>query len=218
MRRVALVLAALLVAATPTAASASTDRPTVITVGTSIEGGTGLPAGQSWPSRLSARCGCDLTDMSLPGGAYTKPNEVGDTIRKHVDAAIAVHPDVLIIGGPVNDLVLMSDVTPLRQAVYEAVGAAQTAGIRVLVMGIFPFTDGGAFPTGWWPSLEPRRVTYNQWASQMYGDRYIDESSLLKETTTTRGDARWFRDGLHPTRIGAALLAEAFPVEKLEAS
>lgn len=191
----------------------------MIIVGTSIEFGTGLAAGQSWPSRLQARTpGWTITDMSKPGGAYTATDETGDDIRAHVDAAIALDPDLLIIGGPVNDLVRLNDITPLREAVFEAVNAATTAGVPVLVMGIFPFTDCAncAFQAGWWPNLESRRTTYNNWAKAMYGQRYVDLSWWLKETATSRGDSRWFRDGLHPYRVGAALIAEAFPTDKLE--
>jgi lysophospholipase L1-like esterase len=178
-----------------------------------------VQAGESWPSRFAARCGCQLFDRSLGGGAYTHDNSAGDNIRKHVDAAVAeLHPDVLILGGPVNDLVSLdvSQIGTLEWQVYGAVNDALAAGVRkVLVMGILPFTDGGAFPTGWWPTLEQRRTTYNQWASDMWGGNDVDLTWALHETTTYRGDARWYRDGLHPTRVGAALVAEVFPLEKL---
>lgn len=219
MTRPHLVLAlaaALLVGGQPPAAAA--DPATVITVGTSIEGGTGLQPGESWPSRLDVRTPATVVDRSLPGGAYTASSADGDNIRKHVDAAIAEDPDLLILGPPVNDLVILADVTPLREAVYAAVRAAEAAGVPVLVMGILPFNDGGAFPAGWWPTLEERRQAFNTWAAAMYGGRFIDLGWVLHETTTWRADNRFFRDGLHPTRVGAALIGEVFPLERLEAS
>lgn len=193
---------------------------TVVTVGTSIEAGTWLNAGESWPSRLAQRAPSrTFLDRSLPGGAYTHNDSSGDNLRKHVDAAIALRPAQIILGGPVNDLVSLADITPLRQAVFDAGNAVTAAGIALLVMGVFPFTDGPqppyAFPTGWWPSLEPRRSDYNTWAQQMYGTRFVDLTWCLHETTTWRGDDRWYLDGLHPTRVGAALLAECFPLERL---
>jgi lysophospholipase L1-like esterase len=205
------VLAALSLLTPPASASPTT----IITVGTSIEAGVGVNPGESWPSRLDARTDATVTDLSLGGGAYTAPNSVGDTIRKHVEQAIEQHPDVIILGGPVNDLVRLSDVTPLREAVFDAANAVQAAGIRVVVVGIFPFSDGGAFAAGWWPTLEQRRTTYNQWASYMYGNAYVDLTWCLHETTSYRADARWFRDGLHPTRVGDAVIAECFPLERL---
>jgi lysophospholipase L1-like esterase len=191
----------------------------IVTVGTSIEAGVGVQAGESWPSRLDLRTSAQVADRSLGGGAFTHDNELGDNIRKHVDAAVAeLHPDVLILGGPVNDLVSLdvSQIGTLNWAVFGAVNAAYAAGVRkVIVMGILPFTDGGAFTAGWWAPLEQRRTAYNQWASEMWGANYADVGWALHETTTARGDARFFRDGLHPTRVGAALIAECFPLEKL---
>jgi hypothetical protein len=84
-------------------------------------------------------------------------------------------------------------VTPLREAVFDAANAVQAAGIRVVVVGIFPFSDGGAFAAGWWPTLEQRRTTYNQWAAYMYGNAYVDLTWCLHETTATG-----------PTRAGSA--------------
>ena len=212
MRR-ALLAVLVLLAFSPSPAQAVPS--TVITVGTSIEFGVGLNPGESWPLRLDARTSADVSDLSLGGGAYTADSSSGDSLRKHVDQAIGQHPDVIVLGGPVNDLVILSDVTPLRQAVFDAVAAIQAAGIRAVVVGIFPFNDGGAFPAGWWPTLESRRTAYNSWAQAMYGTRYVDLTWCLHESTTWRGDARWFRDGLHPTRVGAALTAECFPLERL---
>lgn len=194
----------------------------LVTVGTSRESGAADPW-PSWPARLDARLGGgQVVDRSLGGGAYTHDDPAGDNIRKHVDAAVAeLHPDILILGGPVNDLVSLSleQIGDLNLAVYNAAGAAYAAGVkRVIVLGILPMTDGGpgyAFPTGWWPSLEPRRQVYNTWAHDMWGSSYVDMSAWLKETSTARGERRWFRDGLHPNRVGAALIAEAFPTDVL---
>lgn len=204
---------------TPTTTEAADSLPTVITVGTSIEAGVGQADGESWPQRLAQRApNLSFTDMSLGGGAYTADNSLGDNTRKHVDAAIALHPDLIILGGPVNDLVQMADVGPLREAVYEAVDAARAQGIRVLVMAIFPFDDGGALAAGWWPNLEQRRSTYNTWCAEMYGPDCVGIDWALHETTSWRADGRWFHDGLHFTRVGAALVAEAFPLDRLELS
>lgn len=193
----------------------------IITVGTSIEAGTGHGPGESWPQRLADRAPADwvFTDNSLPGGGYTSKTAEGLTIRDKVNEAIALKPDVLILGGPVNDLISLSDVTPLRQAVFDAVSAATAAGVpKVLVMGIFPFNDCAGCPlqAGWWPNLEDRRNAYNTWARDMYGLNYIDSSWWLHETNTHRGDRRWLRDSsLHYTRTGAALIAEVFPLERI---
>lgn len=187
--------------------------PDVIVVGTSIEAETG-----SWPTRLAQRAPAwSFSDMSKGGGAWTNSDANGDNLRKHMQSAVAAAPDLIIVGGPVNDLVTLSDVGPLRQAVFEEVGSAFAAGINVLVMGIFPFRDGAGLPfqAGWWPNLESRRSAYNDWAFQMYGARYVDVGWWLKETGSWKGDARWFRDGLHPTRVGHVLIGETFPVEKL---
>lgn len=219
MRRALLVLATVAAGMVAPVQAAQAVPETVITVGTSIEYGTGHNPGESWPEQLALRAPeYDFSDMSLPGGAWTANNTEGDSIRQHMQAAIAESPDEIIVGGPVNDLVRLGDVTPLRQAVFEEVTAARNAGIHVIVMAIFPFNDGGAFQSGWWPNLDSRRSTYNTWCASMYGADCVNVGWALKETTTARGDNRWFRDGLHFTRLGALLVAQAYPLERLAIS
>jgi lysophospholipase L1-like esterase len=187
--------------------------PTVI-IGTSIEDDDSV---SGWRPRLAARLGLDLVDRSLGGGAYTGNNAAGDNLRKHVDAAVAEFPPgTMYLAGPVNDLVILSDVTPLRQAVDAADGAARAAGWRVVGGAVLPFADGqGALQAGWWPNLEQRRTAYNTWAAAHFAGRYVDLTWCLHETTTWRADVRWFRDGLHPNQYGAAIMAEAFPPNAL---
>lgn len=200
------------------AEDAGSDCAPVMTIGTSIETGA-LDPWQPWPERLDQRLGGgQVADRSLGGGAYLHDLD-GDNIRRHVDAVIAdCPPGVMYLGGPTNDLV-STDIDQLGYllwAVHYADEAAEDAGWRVLGGAILPFTDGGAFPAGWWPALEQRRQAFNSWGAAHFGDRWVDSSWALRETSSTRGDARWFRDGVHLTRVGAALVAEVFPLERLE--
>lgn len=189
----------------------------LVTVGTSLETGAADPW-PSWPQRLDQRLGGgQVIDRSLGGGAYLRDLD-GDNLRAHVDAAIAeLPPAVMLLAGPVNDLVHVADTLELRWAVHHADETARAAGWRVLGGAIWPFHDGGAFQAGWWPALEERRQAYNAWAAVHFAGRWVDPGWLLTETTTSRGDARWFRDGLHPLALTAALVAEAFPIDLLEA-
>lgn len=219
--RRAAVLVALLVALTvvgiPRAAASGPPCAPTMTVGTSIEAGAGDPW-PAWPQRLDDRAGGDqVGDWSLGGGAYLAALN-GDTIRKHIDAVIADCPaGVMYLGGPVNDLVStgLDRLGNLLWAVHYADEAATAAGWTVLGGAILPF-NAGAFPASWLPTLDERRQAYNSWAAAHFGTRLVDLSPVLRETTTQRGDARWYRDGLHLTRIGAALMAEAFPLALLE--
>lgn len=193
----------------------------ILTVGTSLEAEEG-PGG--WRYRLDQRMGGGrLVDRSLGGGAWTHPNADGQTIGSRLNAALAeLSPDVVFLGGPVNDPVSLYDTSSLRWAVQHGIDACWAAGVRrVVVGGILPFTDGGAFSAGWWPRLEQMRVSFNEWAAYAGqvepGVEYSgDLAAVLAAPGGTRGDARWFRDGLHPNRFGAVLAAEAFPIELLE--
>lgn len=189
---------------------------TIVVCGTSIEAFTGPT---SWRERLDARLGGGrIKAYSLGGGAYTRANANGETIRTYVDRAIAEQPPGLMyLAGPVNDLMItyleaMSDV---EWAVHHADVAATAAGWTVLGGAILPFTDGGAFAAGYWPALEQRRQHYNSWAAAHFGSRWVNLGARLAETATARGDNRWFSDGLHPNRFGAAVIAEEFPMERL---
>lgn len=217
VRAVAGLTVAALAAPTAAAAPEAGCGP-VVTIGTSLETGA-LDPWPAWPQRLDMRLGGGhVTDRSLGGGSYTHDID-GDNIRRHVDAVIAdCPPAVMYLGGPDNDLVSLNldQIGQLNWAVHYADEAATAAGWRVLGGAVLPFTDGGAFPAGWWPTLEQRRQAYNSWGAAHFGDRWVDSSWALRETTTARGDARWLRDGLHLTRPGAALIAEVFPLDKLE--
>jgi len=189
---------------------------TVVVVGTSIEDADG-PDG--WRPRLAARLGIPVVDRSLGGGCYTAADSNGDTIRKRIDEAVGeLEPGVMFLAGPVNDLVRLSDVGPLRWAVHEADVAATAAGWRVVGGAILPFHDGPgcAFQAGWFPNLEARRQAYNSWAAAHFAGRWVDLTWVLCETASVRGDRRWFRDGLHPNPLGAAIIAEAFPPNVLQ--
>ena len=207
-------------------ATAEAVAPTVVvTIGTSIPAGTGAGSvSQSWPERLEDLTGLNVVDRSLGGGAYTADNSAGDNIRKHVDAAIVEFADVenkvMILDGPVNDLVRLSidQIGQLNWAVHYADEAARNAGWHVVGQAILPFNDcsGCAFQAGWWPNLEQRRDAYNSWGAAHFAGRWADPFVWLKETGTDRGDRRWYPDGLHPREIGCAVIAEAFPKNTLE--
>lgn len=205
------------------AAQAKAEPTIVVTVGTSIPAGVGVGSAASWPERLEDRTGLDVEDRSLGGGSYTMENEYGDTIRKHVDAAIAEFADfenkVMILDAPVNDLVYSNDTGDLRWAVHYADEAATAAGWHVVAQAIYPFNDCAkcAFPTGWWGSLEPRRQSYNTWGAQHFAGRWTDPSPWLKETSSARGDQRWYSDGLHPVVAAHGLIADTFPLRLLAA-
>lgn len=201
---------------------------TIVVVGTSIEHGTWLddPATQAWPQRLAQRAGKPIADYALPGGCWQYPNDAGESIRTRLDAALAEqHPDVVIVGGPPNDFVTTAtaDEGNINWAVQHAIDACMAAGVRrVVLMECFAFNDGGAFAAGWWPRLDGMRAQYNTWAWSAGQNQPgvasvgLDWLLTVPNAYSTRCDPRWFSDGLHPNRLGAALIAEAFPLDLLE--
>lgn len=192
MRR---LLAALALIALATAHPAAAQERVIVAFGDSLTAGLGVPAEQSYPSRLAER-------LTAEGYAYRVVNAgvSGDTTAgglRRVDWALRLKPEIVILELGANDALRGQDLAAVRANVDQLVARFQAAGARVLVAGM---------------RLPPN-----------YGPRYGGEfQRIFEEVARRRGAALmpFFlegvagvprlnqADGIHPTAGGYAVVVD----------
>jgi acyl-CoA thioesterase I len=189
------LLAALALIALTTAPSAAAQERVIVAFGDSLTAGLGVPAEQSYPSRLAER-------LTAEGYAYRVANAgvSGDTTAgglRRVDWALRLKPEIVILELGANDALRGQDLAAVRANVDQLVARFQAAGARVLVAGM---------------RLPPN-----------YGPRYGGEfQRIFEEVARRRGAALmpFFLegvagvprlnqpDGIHPTAEGYAVVVD----------
>jgi acyl-CoA thioesterase-1 len=82
-------------------------RPIVVAIGDSIMKGHGLDADQAWPALIAKENDWNLTDLACDGAGFVTdgdPTDCDADFSGLVDAAAALHPDLVLISGSSNDL------------------------------------------------------------------------------------------------------------------
>ncbi len=189
------LLAALALIALATAAPAAAQERVIVAFGDSLTAGLGVPAEQSYPSRLAER-------LTAEGYAYRVVNAgvSGDTTAgglRRVDWALRLKPEIVILELGANDALRGQDLVAVRGNVDQLVARFQAAGAQVLVAGM---------------RLPPN-----------YGPRYGGEfQRIFEEVARRRGAALmpFFlegvagvprlnqADGIHPTAAGYAVVVD----------
>lgn len=192
MRR---LLAALALIALATGSPAAAQERVIVAFGDSLTAGLGVPAEQSYPSRLAER-------LTAEGYAYRVVNAgvSGDTTAgglRRVDWALRLKPEIVILELGANDALRGQDLAAVRANVDQLVARFQAAGAQVLVAGM---------------RLPPN-----------YGPRYGGEfQRIFEEVARRRGAALmpFFlegvagvprlnqADGIHPTAAGYAVVVD----------
>ncbi len=189
------LLAALALIALAAAPCAGAEERVIVAFGDSLTAGLGVPAEQSYPSRLAER-------LKTEGYAYRVVNAgvSGDTTAgglRRVDWALRLKPEIVILELGANDALRGQDLAAVRANVDQLVARFQAAGARVLVAGM---------------RLPPN-----------YGSRYGGEfQRIFEEVARRRGAALmpFFLDGvagtpalnqpdgIHPTADGYAVVVD----------
>jgi acyl-CoA thioesterase-1 len=81
----------------------STDTVDAVAIGDSIAFGKGVTPQEAWPALVSAARGWRLTDLAVSGSGFVKPGWNGTTYRQQVDAALRLHPQVILLAATRND-------------------------------------------------------------------------------------------------------------------
>jgi len=81
----------------------SAEAVDAVAIGDSIAFGKGVAPDQAWPALISAEHGWRLTDLAVSGSGFVKPGWNGATYRNQVDAALRLHPQVILLAATRND-------------------------------------------------------------------------------------------------------------------
>ena len=113
--------------------------------------------------------------------------------------------DILILMGGVNDILNDGDDPPtLENYIQTYVGDRKAAGYKVIVNTIMPFNQTGSFETN--------REAVNAWLRanwRSFADGLSDLTTdpNMGQPGQATGNPTYYQDGLHPTDLGAEVLA-----------
>ncbi|HEY5224214.1 MAG TPA: GDSL-type esterase/lipase family protein [Microbacteriaceae bacterium] len=137
------VIAALVTAATavsaqphvvPQTTEGSSNGPVVVAIGDSIMAGHGLTPAEAWPALLAQADGWRVTNLASDGSGFVAIGDEGDTFANQVSAAIALHPDVVIVEGSSNDVGVSN--TVLEAATDSTMAQLRQALPRATLIGL----------------------------------------------------------------------------------
>lgn len=127
------------VIAAPAAGSRTGATGTVnaVAIGDSIAFGKGVTPAQAWPSLVAAAHGWRLTDLAVSGSGFVKAGWNGTTYRQQVDAALRLHPQVILLAATRNDrdedpAVVTADADGMLRELREKFRDATIVGITAI--------------------------------------------------------------------------------------
>jgi acyl-CoA thioesterase-1 len=189
--------------ATPNAAPAegasgqgTGDTVDAVAIGDSIAFGKGVAPDQAWPALVSAAHGWRLTDLAVSGSGFVKPGWNGTTYRQQVDAALRLHPQVILLAATRND----------RDQDPAAVTANADRMLRELRERFPEATIVGV--TGIWGSDQPPATMTR--VDEIVGDAVRDvDGTWLDIGFPLVGHPELLQaDGIHPNAAGQKVVAQ----------
>lgn len=175
-----------------------TDRPVILTVGTSLTAGLGLDREQAWPAVIQRRIdslglGYEVINAGVSG-------ETSAGARARLDWLLRQQPAVLVLETGANDGLRGQDPDSLRAnllAIIERI-RAESPGTRILLLGM-------EAPRNWGGSYVRRfRAAYHDVART---EEVAFVPFFLEGVAGV--DSLNQADGIHPTASGQRRLAEA---------
>lgn len=93
------------ITATAGAAGDGAPRRTVaVAIGDSITQGRGLAPDEAWPILVARERGWTMTNLGTSGAGFRALGASGEAFAAQIDGAIALHPQIVLIGGSDNDI------------------------------------------------------------------------------------------------------------------
>lgn len=175
----------------------------VAVIGDSIEAGLGLMPGEAWPELLAVDRRWGLDNLSVSGAGFVATGSDGDAFDDQVEAAIADHAQIVLIGASDNDL--GTSTASVSAAMDAAVDRLRTALPAARIIG-YGALSGSASDDDLAPldaALETA-VTARGGTWIELGEPYRDVDGLVQA------------DGEHPTAAGQQAIA-AVALERLDA-
>ncbi|MFC7614410.1 SGNH/GDSL hydrolase family protein [Actinokineospora soli] len=220
------LLTALLAACSSTGASrpteAGTARPTeaaetggavrYLALGDSVTSGEGVPAEETYPSRLAAlwrAAGCDVEVQNVAVTGYKS----ADVVAEELPAVDAFKPTLATVMVGANDLANGVGLDEYRANVRAILRDLADAGARIVTISQqywerTPFAEGYGTPE----ELGAKRLEFDDVLieeGRAVGATHVDLRPVFEEQA---GQRMWLDDGLHPT--GAAYEAWADGVHR----
>ncbi|MDR6612975.1 GDSL-type esterase/lipase family protein [Leifsonia sp. 1010] len=185
--------------AAPDAGSVGRDASGIVdavAIGDSIAFGKGVTADQAWPALVSEAHGWQLTDLAVSGSGFVKPGWNGTTYRQQVDAALRLHPQVILLAATRND----------REQDPAAVTANADRMLRELRERFPDATIVGI--TGIWGSDQPPATMTR--VDDIVGDavRGVDGTWLDIGFPLVGHPELLQADGIHPNAAGQKVVAQ----------
>jgi len=192
------------IAAQPTAIAApaaggakgSASQVDAVAIGDSIAFGKGVTPAEAWPALVSAAHGWRLTDLAVSGSGFVKAGWNGTTYRQQVDAALRLHPQVILLAATRND----------REQDPAAVTANADRMLRELRERFPHATIVGV--TGIWGSDQPPATMTR--VDGIVGDavRDVDGTWLDIGFPLVGRPELLQKDGIHPNAAGQKVVAQ----------
>ena len=166
-----------------------------VAIGDSIAFGKGVTPNEAWPALVSAAHGWQLTDLAVSGSGFVKAGWNGTTYRQQVDAALRLHPEVILLAATRND----------REQDPAAVTANADRMLRELRERFPEATIVGI--TGIWGSDEPPATMTR--VDEIVGDAVRDvNGTWLDIGFPLVGHPDLLQpDGIHPNAAGQKVVA-----------
>jgi len=183
--------------AAPVAGTArqNADPIDAVAIGDSIAFGKGVTASEAWPAILSASHGWRLTDLAVSGSGFVKPGWNGATYRQQVDAALRLHPQVILLAATRNDrdqdpAAVTANADRMLRELREAFPDASIVGI-----------------TGIWGSDQPPATMTHVDEIVGYAVRDVDATWLDIGFPLVGHPDLLQPDGIHPNAAGQKVVA-----------
>jgi lysophospholipase L1-like esterase len=173
--------------------------PEVVFIGDSWTVGSGATGFHGFAPLAAERLGWDYDLLGIGGSGYLMPGGGGPYMGR-VDEAVALHPDLIIVAGSLNDS--RADLGRLDEATANTLirlreEAAEDTAILVVGAPNSPWTT---------PSVIERINQHIAAAADAAGVTFVDPA---KENWTDPADPAIWADELHPNDVGHQRVADA---------
>jgi len=170
------------------------DAPKVVFLGDSISAGLHLEPGQAFPAVLQRTLAAEGHPFQLVNAGVSGDTSAGGLRR--LDWLLEQAPDVLVVELGGNDGLRGQPLEEIEARLRQIVQRAQTAGARVLLLGVRVPPSLGAEYAGGFEAIYPR-------LAQELGCALVP--SFMEGTAGVPGGM--LDDGIHPSAAGHARLA-----------
>jgi acyl-CoA thioesterase-1 len=193
---IAVVLFVALIAAIPAEATGAKSAPVkIVTFGDSLTSGHRLPPKDAYPSVLQAK----LKDAGLPTTVvhYGVSGDTTTRALRRLDAALAEHPQIMVVELGVNDGLRGVPVPVVKANLEKIITAAQAQNIEVVLcaMEALPL-QGWQYTIAFHQMYENLAATYGVTLVPFLMNGVLGNPDLIAD------------DGVHPNAAGARYIAE----------